>query len=113
MRSLRAWRVRRGVKFLDRHLGRDVWLPRVNLGDLSTRGADYCPLAQATESSFWTATATYGLTKSRSTSRRANVQLVMLGFLDAPRESWGSLDDAWRRELVRLRADSERPVNVG
>lgn len=43
-----AFRVDSGVMLLDLKLGRDAWLPRVNLDRLEVSSSDNCVLCQAT-----------------------------------------------------------------
>lgn len=44
-----ALNVDRGVALLDARLGRDVWLPRVNLATVDVQSSDRCVACQATE----------------------------------------------------------------
>lgn len=45
--------VDRGVALLDAKLGRDVWLPRVNLGTLRVESCNSCVLCQATDTRWY------------------------------------------------------------
>ena len=49
-----------GVALLDTHLGRETWLPRVNLSTLQLHNALQCVLAQTTGRDYFEATASVG-----------------------------------------------------
>lgn len=104
--SLRRWRVQRGIRFLDKHVGRDVWLPRVDADYLSVRSCNDCPLAQATGKHFWTAARSFSLNDTFV----GDFRLTLLGFLRSPGESWLDLDLTWHAELAALHAS--RRVSV-
>lgn len=97
--SLRAWRVRRGVKFLDKHVGRDLWIQRIDVNDIHTGNTSYCPLAQATEERFWIAARAFGF----SNTYVSGFRLALLGFMNWPDEAWESLDVAWREEIMKIK----------
>lgn len=100
---IRTWRVRRGIKFLDKHIGRDVWLSRVHVDYIDVRDGENCPLAQATGTMFWKAARRLGF----DDTHLGEYRLIMLGFLNLPMESYGSLDVVWRREITALQSTRE------
>lgn len=102
---LTTWRVRRGIKFLDSHVGRDVWLDRLDVDELDVRWGTACPLAQATGEHF--AYASYCLGFSED-SHVDDVRLTMLGFMNLPSEPWHRITAAWKREITVLQRERER-----
>ena len=97
-------RVKRGVRFLDKHVGRDVWLPRVNVERVDVQCDVNCPLAQATGESYWHATDRLGLAPDGVAAVRA----TWLGFLDMPRDFSDGLSEEWRRQVRALQLASDR-----
>lgn len=97
-------RVKRGIKFLDKHVGRGVWLERVNADHIDVQCDVSCPLAQATEESYWNATYRLGL----GTDGLAATRTAWLGFLDAPRDFSDGLTSEWRRQVRALQLASDR-----
>lgn len=97
-------RVKRGIKFLDKRVGRDVWLPRVNVDHVDVQCDVNCPLAQATSESYWHATERLGL----PVDGLAAVWTVRLGFLTGPRDFSTGLTDEWRRQVRALQLASDR-----
>jgi hypothetical protein len=100
-----ASRVRRGVAFLDRKVGRDVWLDRVTAYEVNVDSAEWCPLAQATDTSFWAAADRFNL----PIDGILTVCTARLGFLNAPHDYSDGLTREWRDAILRLRAESEAP----
>lgn len=96
-----AERVTRGVKFLDRKVGRNVWLPRVNASRLNVDVAGTCPLAQATESTFWRAADRFGLAVSGPLA----VRTYWLGFIEHPSDVTDGLTREWRERVAALQAE--------
>ena len=95
-------RVKRGIKFLDKHVSRDVWLPRFrNLGDVNVSNADWCPLAIATDANYWTAARQLGIDGGRHTSWR-RWRAVWLGFLNQNGDWTSKLNDEWVKQVGTL-----------
>jgi hypothetical protein len=84
--------VDRGVEFLDRKLGRDVWLPRVNLETLDVATGNDCALAQAT-----------GVDYSRAL-RRLNADHCSTRYGFSTPHSYQRLTRTWIRKIKELRA---------
>jgi hypothetical protein len=100
---LTTWRVRRGIKFMDTNIGRDVWLDRIDVDSLDVRWGTACPLAQATGEHFEYATYHLGFTSDYD--RLDNFRLALLGFLDLPGEPWHRITAAWKREITALQRE--------
>jgi hypothetical protein len=100
-----ASRVKRGVAFLDRKVGRDVWLDRVTAYSLDVQSDHWCPLAQSTDTSYWAATREFNL----PTEGILALRTARLGFLDAPHDYSDGLTREWRDAILQLRAESESP----
>jgi hypothetical protein len=106
---LATLRVRLGVRFLDWHLGRETWLPRVDVDEVAVIDADLCPLAQATGESYYDAVNLFNLRDDGAGSLRTG----MLGFNVFPRENWQTLDVEWRRVIRALqRKQRERRASL-
>lgn len=96
-------RVKRGIKFLDKRVGRDTWLPRFrNPLDIHVSSANFCPLAIATDSNYWVASKKYKIDGGRHTGWR-RYRAIWLGFLREESDWSSKLDDEWIKQITELR----------
>jgi hypothetical protein len=94
-------RVKRGIKFLDKHLGRDVWIHRIITADLDVRRADSCPLAQATLLPYFSAARQLKIDSRKATGWRRG-RAIWLGFLNEDRDYSDRLNDEWVKQVSAL-----------
>lgn len=104
--------VDRGVEFLDERLGRDVWLPRLNVLTLDVATLNRCVVCQATGVSWYgEGLESIGVTLENMvdadgglgswTERRG---FGLKGEGSEPRDFAG-LNETWVRKIVELRAE--------
>lgn len=103
---LYALRVRRGIRFLDWHVGRENWLPRINLDYLNVADGEECPLAQATEMEYWRAVRAFRLDDDNVLGR---LRSMLYGFQFFQRDNVDALNEEWVRVLTRMKRDASRP----
>lgn len=110
--------VDRGVALLDEKLGRDVWLPRLDLTTLSVGSTDRCPVAQATGTDFGDGLVRLGVSEATERAPYAGSPswtehhgfglyrdpLTFTGIPDT--RDFDGLTQAWIRKVGELRAES-------
>lgn len=111
-----AENVARGVAFLDARVGRDVWLPRIDLTTLNVRTSERCVVCQATGIPWYGSAldslgvsleimhAEMGGLGSWTEAHGFGISLDRVQRED--QRDWAGLTGEWHRRVTELRAAS-------
>jgi hypothetical protein len=104
-----------GVEFLDQRLGREFWLPRIDVETLDVSSQLSCVVCQLTGRSFWPGVTLLGGPGDDDPYTRLDWAVARGFALHAPRDgsltNYGPLTVTWRTRVLELRrqaADSAR-----
>lgn len=118
-RSRHARNVDHGVMLLDAQLGRDVWLPRVDLDTLDVASSDRCVACQATRTSwFGDAIRALGFDELSTAFDKGGVRVNFteshgfgISWSGVPSESrdFAGLTATWVQRIRQLRGEEVTP----
>lgn len=107
--------VANGVRFLDQRLGRELWLPRIDIETLDVASQLGCVVCQVTGRSFWPGVTLLGGPGDDDPYARLDWAVARGFALRAPGDgtlaNYGPLTVTWRTRVLELRrqaADSAR-----